>query len=113
MFLSCVSEFEKSSFHALIYIHVIVHILFLPKISVIAPVCIYLRLFPFKYLSIGYTLLFISQAVQLIKAVAVLLNFSNQEQQLIKQNLEWKMSWFGSRPSMGKGQMAKMVPPSY
>ncbi|XP_025112977.1 golgin subfamily A member 1-like isoform X1 [Pomacea canaliculata] len=54
-----------------------------------------------------------SEAVQLIKAVAVLLNFSNQEQQLIKQNLEWKMSWFGSRPSMGKGQMAKMVPPSY
>ncbi|XP_076436252.1 uncharacterized protein LOC143275847 isoform X2 [Babylonia areolata] len=54
-----------------------------------------------------------SEAVQLIKAVAVLLNFSNQEQQLIKQTLEWKMSWFGSRPSMGKGQTSKIVPPSY
>ena len=53
------------------------------------------------------------QAVQLIKAVAVLLNFSHQEQQLIKQTLEWKMSWFGPRPSMGKGQKSKIVPPSY
>ncbi|KAK7502538.1 hypothetical protein BaRGS_00006113 [Batillaria attramentaria] len=54
-----------------------------------------------------------SEAVQLIKAVAVLLNFTQQEQQLIKQTLEWKMSWFGSRPSAGKGQMAKVVPPSF
>ncbi|KAK7094843.1 golgin subfamily A member 1-like isoform X2 [Littorina saxatilis] len=54
-----------------------------------------------------------AEAVQLIKAVAVLLNFTHQEQQMIKQTLEWKMSWFGSRPSLGKGQKAKVVPPNY
>ncbi|KAL8598143.1 hypothetical protein ACOMHN_043214 [Nucella lapillus] len=54
-----------------------------------------------------------AEAVQLIKAVAVLLNFSHQEQQLIRQTLEWKMSWFGPKPSMGKGQTSRIVPSSF
>ncbi|CAL1540795.1 unnamed protein product [Lymnaea stagnalis] len=43
-----------------------------------------------------------SEAIQLIKAVSMLLNFTHQEQQLIKETLEWKMSWFGHRPPLGK-----------
>uniref|UniRef100_A0AAY5KN27 GRIP domain-containing protein n=1 Tax=Esox lucius TaxID=8010 RepID=A0AAY5KN27_ESOLU len=39
------------------------------------------------------------QAFQLIKAVSVLLNFSREEEDMLKQTLEYKMSWFGSKPS--------------
>ncbi|GFO15808.1 golgin subfamily a member 1 [Plakobranchus ocellatus] len=53
-----------------------------------------------------------AEAIQLIKAVSMLLNFSHQEQQLIKDTLEWKMSWFGHRPPLGKGQKAKVIPPT-
>ncbi|XP_055898837.1 golgin subfamily A member 1-like [Biomphalaria glabrata] len=53
-----------------------------------------------------------SEAIQLIKAVSMLLNFSHQEQQLIKETLEWKMSWFGHRPPLGKGQTSKVIPPT-
>jgi golgin subfamily A protein 1 len=53
------------------------------------------------------------QAIKLIRAVAMLLNFSHQEQQLIKDTLEWKMSWFGPKPSLGKGQKSKVIPPTY
>ncbi len=53
------------------------------------------------------------QAVQLIRAVSVLLKFNRDEQQLVHETLEWKMSWFGTRPKLGKGQMAKIIPPSY
>uniref|UniRef100_A0A0B7ATM3 Golgin subfamily A member 1 n=1 Tax=Arion vulgaris TaxID=1028688 RepID=A0A0B7ATM3_9EUPU len=53
-----------------------------------------------------------SEAIQLIKAVSMLLNFTHQEQQLIKDTLEWKMSWFGHRPPTGKGQTSRVVPPT-
>ncbi|XP_059139823.1 golgin subfamily A member 1-like [Physella acuta] len=53
-----------------------------------------------------------SEAIQLIKAVSMLLNFTIQEQQLIKDTLEWKMSWFGHRPPLGKGQTSKVIPPT-
>lgn len=53
-----------------------------------------------------------AEALQLIKAVSMLLNFTQQEQQLIKDTLEWKMSWFGHRPPHGKGQKAKVIPPT-
>ncbi|GFR83633.1 Golgin subfamily A member 1 [Elysia marginata] len=53
-----------------------------------------------------------AEAIQLIKAVSMLLNFTQQEQQLIKDTLEWKMSWFGHRPPLGKGQKAKVIPPT-
>ena len=55
------------------------------------------------------------QALHLIKAVSVLLDFTHDEQQLLKDTLEYKMSWFGVKaPSYrAVGQMAKTIPPSY
>lgn len=40
-----------------------------------------------------------AEAFQLIRAVAVLLNFTREEEEMLKQTLEYKMSWFGSKPS--------------
>ena len=65
-----------------------------------------------------FTVAFFSllQALHLIKAVSVLLDFTHDEQQLLKDTLEYKMSWFGgfkSPSSRGSGQMAKTIPPSY
>lgn len=40
-----------------------------------------------------------AEAYQLIKAVSVLLNFTREEEDMLKQTLEYKMSWFGSKPS--------------
>ncbi|XP_040011481.1 golgin subfamily A member 1 isoform X2 [Xiphias gladius] len=40
-----------------------------------------------------------AEAYQLIRAVSVLLNFTREEEDLLKQTLEYKMSWFGSKPS--------------
>lgn len=39
------------------------------------------------------------QAFHLIKAVSVLLNFSQEEENMLKETLEYKMSWFGSKPA--------------
>ncbi|KAK5909155.1 hypothetical protein CesoFtcFv8_003110 [Champsocephalus esox] len=41
-----------------------------------------------------------AEAFQLIRAVSVLLNFSREEEDMLKQTLEYKMSWFGSKPSL-------------
>ncbi|XP_027889248.1 golgin subfamily A member 1 isoform X3 [Xiphophorus couchianus] len=40
-----------------------------------------------------------AEAYQLIRAVSVLLNFTQEEEDMLKQTLEYKMSWFGSKPS--------------
>ncbi|XP_073322117.1 golgin subfamily A member 1 isoform X4 [Pagrus major] len=40
-----------------------------------------------------------AEAYQLIRAVSVLLNFTREEEDMLKQTLEYKMSWFGSKPS--------------
>ncbi|XP_014113504.1 PREDICTED: golgin subfamily A member 1 isoform X2 [Pseudopodoces humilis] len=40
-----------------------------------------------------------TEAFHLIKAVSVLLNFSQEEENMLKETLEYKMSWFGSKPS--------------
>lgn len=40
------------------------------------------------------------EALHLIKALSVLLNFSNDEEKILKETLEWKMSWFGTRPKI-------------
>lgn len=52
------------------------------------------------------------EAKHLTRAVATLLHFSPEEERLLRETLEWKMSWFGSRPSLGFGQTAKTIPPS-
>ncbi|KAK3594585.1 hypothetical protein CHS0354_000377 [Potamilus streckersoni] len=56
-----------------------------------------------------------TEAIQLIKAVSVLLKFTPEEQKLIRDTLEWKQSWFGGSqpPAVVKGQLAKVIPPSY
>lgn len=54
-----------------------------------------------------------SEALHLIRAVSVLLRFTHEEQKLIRETLEWKRSWFGSRPPTGAGQTTKFIPPSY
>jgi golgin subfamily A protein 1 len=49
----------------------------------------YLRNVIFKYMiSSEY------EAIHLVKAISVLLNFSKDEEKLIKDTIEWKMSWF-------------------
>ncbi|XP_045204857.2 golgin subfamily A member 1-like isoform X2 [Mercenaria mercenaria] len=55
------------------------------------------------------------EALQLIKAVSLLLRFTPEEQKLIRDTLEWKMSWFGGSqpPAVLKGQTSKIVPPSW
>ncbi|XP_068590377.1 golgin subfamily A member 1 isoform X2 [Cebidichthys violaceus] len=40
-----------------------------------------------------------AEAFQLIRAVSVLLNFTREEEDMLKETLEYKMSWFGSKPS--------------
>ncbi|XP_075416606.1 golgin subfamily A member 1 [Tenrec ecaudatus] len=40
-----------------------------------------------------------SEAFHLIKAVSVLLSFSPEEENMLKETLEYKMSWFGSKPA--------------
>ncbi|KAK0096205.1 hypothetical protein PV326_006125 [Microctonus aethiopoides] len=52
------------------------------------------------------------EALHLTRAVATLLHFSPEEEKLLQETLEWKMSWFGTRPNLGFGQTAKAIPPS-
>lgn len=52
------------------------------------------------------------EALHLTRAVATLLHFSPEEERLLQETLEWKMSWFGSRPNLGFGQTAKAILPS-
>ncbi|KAF4070393.1 hypothetical protein AMELA_G00285000 [Ameiurus melas] len=40
-----------------------------------------------------------AEAYQLIRAVSVLLHFTREEEDMLKQMLEYKMSWFGSKPT--------------
>ncbi|KAF5306416.1 hypothetical protein FQA39_LY08925 [Lamprigera yunnana] len=52
------------------------------------------------------------EAQHLIRAVSTLLKFSPEEEKLIHDTLEWKMSWFGPKPKVGNGQLATNIPPS-
>ncbi|KAK2840617.1 hypothetical protein Q7C36_012196 [Tachysurus vachellii] len=40
-----------------------------------------------------------AEAYQLIRAISVLLHFTREEEDMLKQTLEYKMSWFGSKPT--------------
>ncbi|XP_047736367.1 golgin subfamily A member 1 isoform X2 [Hyalella azteca] len=53
------------------------------------------------------------EAVHLTKAVATLLHLTPTEQQLLQDTLNWRMSWFGPKPQLGKGQQAYCIPPSH
>ncbi|XP_069465540.1 golgin subfamily A member 1 isoform X2 [Ambystoma mexicanum] len=54
----------------------------------------YLKHVVLKFMSCRET-----EAFHLIKAVSVLLNFSRDEENMLKETLEYKMSWFGSKPA--------------
>lgn len=51
------------------------------------------------------------EAQHLTRAVSTLLKFSPEEEKLLNDTLEWKMSWFGAKPKVGIGQTAKTIPP--
>ncbi|XP_057688821.1 golgin subfamily A member 1 isoform X1 [Corythoichthys intestinalis] len=54
----------------------------------------YLKHVVLKFMSSGD-----AEAYQLIRAVSVLLSFTREEEDMLKETLEYKMSWFGSKPS--------------
>lgn len=47
------------------------------------------------------------EAKQMTRAVATLLHFSQEEEKVLQEHLDWKMSWFGSRPKLGLGQFVE------
>ncbi|GJQ81087.1 hypothetical protein Trydic_g14260 [Trypoxylus dichotomus] len=52
------------------------------------------------------------EAQHLIRAVATLLKFSPEEEKLLHDTLEWKMSWFGTRPRAPNGPVNAHSPRS-
>ncbi|XP_037949598.1 golgin subfamily A member 1 isoform X2 [Teleopsis dalmanni] len=52
------------------------------------------------------------EAKHLIRAVATLLKLSAEEEKLLHDTINWKMSWFGVKPNHGSGQRAFSIPPS-
>jgi len=56
------------------------------------------------------------EAKQLTRAVATLLQFSKDEEKLLRDHLEWKTSWFGNlttaKPDLGQGQFSLSLNPS-
>lgn len=85
--------------------HVIVKFLTSREVSATSDV-FYLIIFKTK---------FIYQQVEarhLIRAVATLLKLTKDEEKLLQDTLNWKMSWFGSKPNHGRGQHSFSIPPS-
>lgn len=68
------------------------------------------------FLQISYFLInfliFQVEARHLIRAVATLLKLTKEEEKLLHDTLNWKMSWFGSKPNHGSGQRAFSIPPT-
>lgn len=71
----------------------------------------------FKYLKHVILKFFLSrehEALQLIKVVSMLLRFNKDEEKMIKDTLQWRTSWFRSKPQLPeKGQSAIVVPALY
>ncbi|XP_039955522.1 golgin subfamily A member 1 isoform X1 [Bactrocera tryoni] len=69
----------------------------------------------FKYLKHVIVKFLTSREVEarhLIRAVATLLQLTKDEEKLLQDTLNWKMSWFGSKPNHGRGQHSFSIPPS-
>ncbi|XP_067627629.1 golgin subfamily A member 1 [Eurosta solidaginis] len=69
----------------------------------------------FKYLKHVIVKFLTSREVEarhLIRAVATLLKLTKDEEKLLQDTLNWKMSWFGSKPNHGRGQHSFSIPPS-
>lgn len=54
----------------------------------------------FFFFILKYNNFYFLKAMHLVKALSVLLNFTNDEEKILKETLEWKMSWFGTRPKI-------------
>lgn len=52
------------------------------------------------------------EAQHLTRAVSTLLKFSPEEEKLLNDTIEWRMSWFGSKPKFNNGQSSKHMPRS-
>lgn len=53
------------------------------------------------------------EAQHLTRAVATLLKFSPEEEKLLNDTIEWKMSWFGTKPKfLSSNNMSKNSPRS-
>lgn len=63
--------------------------------------------------SFVFDFIILFQAVHLIRAISVLLHFSPDEQKMLHDTLEYRMSWFGIRPALGSGQKSKYIPPPF
>ena len=69
----------------------------------------------FKYLKHVIFKFFTSreyEAQHLTRAISALLKFTTDEERLLQEHLEWKMSWFGARPKLGSGQFSLSIPDS-
>ncbi|XP_054737127.1 golgin subfamily A member 1 isoform X2 [Anastrepha obliqua] len=69
----------------------------------------------FKYLKHVIVKFLTSREVEarhLTRAVATLLRLTKDEEKLLQDTLNWKMSWFGSKPNHGRGQHSFSIPPS-
>merc|ERR1712136_299377 len=53
------------------------------------------------------------EAQHLTRAASTLLKLSADEEKLLKETLEWKMSWFRAKPDLGSGQNAMYIPPTH
>lgn len=53
------------------------------------------------------------EAQHLTRAVATLLKFSPEEEKLLHDTIEWKMSWFGSKPKILNGPVNSNTPRSW
>ena len=51
------------------------------------------------------------QAKHLTRAIAALLKLTGDEERLLQQHLEWKTSWFGTKPKLGSGQFSRSIEP--
>lgn len=68
----------------------------------------------FKYLKHVIFKFFTSkdyEAKHLTKAIAALLQFTPDEERLFQEHLDWKLSWFGSKPRHGSGQFSLSIDP--
>ncbi|XP_055384573.1 golgin subfamily A member 1 [Condylostylus longicornis] len=69
----------------------------------------------FKYLKHVIVKFLTSREVEarhLIRAVATLLHLTTDEEKLLHDTLNWKMSWFGTKPDHRSGLRAFSIPPS-
>lgn len=53
------------------------------------------------------------EAQHLIRAVATLLKFSPEEEKLLQDTIDWRMSWFGTKPKIVNGPVNGGTPRSW